>query len=373
MSLCFLKGYRLVSRASIGILFWLTTGCFAFAQLPEIAVIRFEGERRRLDVDLPKQSVAQSLRILVADTLQNSVWLFTREQIKVAIHGEFQVEENLWNIGGSGAEVAFQKESRASMWSPSNTALFIDPFGLEVLGPHKVRIATIESACTQGRLKMEPKSEKLGELVYRRTAIDDLGLVSKKSRKGIPVSSSWIEAIVDHADFEVQAVTLYHEGKPVENIRGVISLTRHDSILIEIHKCLTRLVSQPLNGPWQSLVGDWDVAIDSNQLKVGKTLVIGENSTFKFTPADLFEGNSFIPVDYDENEKVFRYLFEGSEDSPAVGGGGPRKAICRIGESGKLEIVEARSAGDSYPKDFSEASIAKSVYLNLKKKPASDK
>ena len=374
MSRFFLKRLSLVSYVSLGTAFWLTTGCFACAQLPEIAVIRFEGETRRLDVDLPKQTVTPSLRILVADTLQNSVWLYTREQKTDAIHDDAQSEENLWSIGGANAAFAFQKETKAAMWSLSNTALFVDPFGLEVRGSQKGRIATIASACTHGRLKMEPAVERLGDMVYRRTAVDDLGLVSKKFRDRIPLSSSWIEAIVDHAEFEVQSVTLYDEGKPVEIIRGEISVKRQDSIPIEILEFLAKLASHPLHGPWLSLVGEWEVVLAASPDMIGKTLQIGETNSFKFLPANpLFGGSKFLPIDYDENEKAYRYLFEGSDDSPDVGGGGPRKSMCRIDESGDLEIIEARSAGDDYPKDFSEAFIAKSVYLKLKKKPALEK
>lgn len=354
--------------SSIGSSFLLAC-CVASAKLPEVAVMRFEGETRRLDVDLPKQSSLPVLRLLVADTLQEQVWLFTRIRKSDAIQGVVEWEENLWRFGVSGVTFAFQNDSKDPMWSPSNTALFIDPFGLEVTGPQKVRIATIASTCAHGRLKTTPTSEKLGELIYRRTAIDDLGLVSKKFRKGITVSSSWIEAIVDRSEFEVQSATLYDDEKPVEMIRGKLSLNRQDSVPVEIHECLAKLASQPLKGPWLSIVGDWEIVFTTSQTKMGKTLSIGDTSSFKYLPAEpIFNSYQFFPIEYREKEKVFRYLFEAPEDSPEIGGGGPRKAMCRINETGELEIIEAPSAADDFPTDFSEASIKKSVYLELKKK-----
>lgn len=53
------------------------------------------------------------------------------------------------------------------------------------------------------------------------------------------------------------------------------------------------------------------------------------------------------------------------DDEEGMGGGGPRKAIARVNAAGNLEILEALSADDSYPTDFSATSIANGIYWTL--------
>jgi len=56
-----------------------------------------------------------------------------------------------------------------------------------------------------------------------------------------------------------------------------------------------------------------------------------------------------------------------------MGGGGPRKGICKINEKGDLEIVETRSASYDFPIDFSDATKAAAIYWKLTKNPESKK
>ena len=101
-------------------------------------------------------------------------------------------------------------------------------------------------------------------------------------------------------------------------------------------------------------------------------LSIGEAGPIRLTPAmGLFQFR-FIQNIYDEKTNTFRFLIEGREDSPGMGGDGPRKGICRINENGGLEIIETRSAAFDFPLDFSEASKAKAIYWKLTRKPASE-
>ena len=54
-----------------------------------------------------------------------------------------------------------------------------------------------------------------------------------------------------------------------------------------------------------------------------------------------------------------------------MGGGGPRKGICKINDKGELEIIETRSASKDFPNEFSDASKAAAMFWKLTKKPIS--
>ena len=56
----------------------------------------------------------------------------------------------------------------------------------------------------------------------------------------------------------------------------------------------------------------------------------------------------------------------GLQDETRMGGGGPRKGICRVNAEGELEIIEARSAAHGFPIDFSLATKSKSVCWSLR-------
>jgi hypothetical protein len=67
--------------------------------------------------------------------------------------------------------------------------------------------------------------------------------------------------------------------------------------------------------------------------------------------------------DFDPTGGGIAYLLiESVEDTPAMGGGGPRKAIARITAAGQLEIMAARSGGADYPADFGDDTKKDSIY-----------
>ena len=62
---------------------------------------------------------------------------------------------------------------------------------------------------------------------------------------------------------------------------------------------------------------------------------------------------------------VTRLLVETNEDRTQWGGGGPRKAICKVNAEGVLEIVEARAASCDFPADFSVAAKLNAISWTL--------
>ncbi len=60
-----------------------------------------------------------------------------------------------------------------------------------------------------------------------------------------------------------------------------------------------------------------------------------------------------------------RLMVETSEDRTEWGGGGARKAICKINAAGELEIVEARSSAYDYPADFSSTTKRNAISWTL--------
>ncbi len=61
------------------------------------------------------------------------------------------------------------------------------------------------------------------------------------------------------------------------------------------------------------------------------------------------------------------FSIESTEDTAAMGGGGPRKAIGQVTTGGQLEIVAARSGGDDYPADFGDDSKNSSICWSFSK------
>lgn len=124
----------------------------------------------------------------------------------------------------------------------------------------------------------------------------------------------------------------------------------------------------------KQILGEWNVtsrviAGKSDTDMVGGKLVLTEAERTEITLAGgATKEVKLIRKVHDEKNKVFRFTIETTEDNEAMGGGGPRKGICRINEKGELEIVETRSASHDFPPDFSDATKAKSMYWKLTKK-----
>ena len=125
------------------------------------------------------------------------------------------------------------------------------------------------------------------------------------------------------------------------------------------------------------LQGEWNV---TSRVIAGKSDTAFVNATLTLTESDRAEiklagGQTmkikFVRRVHDESTKTFRFSIETSEDNQAMGGGGPRKGICKINDKGELEIIETRSASKDFPKEFSDASKAAAMFWKLTKKPIS--
>ncbi|GAB5403137.1 MAG: hypothetical protein Aurels2KO_13680 [Aureliella sp.] len=81
----------------------------------------------------------------------------------------------------------------------------------------------------------------------------------------------------------------------------------------------------------------------------------GQAQTIDFKLADANEDGS-IP-----------YKIANSEDQPAMGGAGPRNGLLRILESGDMEMIEATSASQPVPPDFSEDTQNNAAFFRLKR------
>ena len=112
------------------------------------------------------------------------------------------------------------------------------------------------------------------------------------------------------------------------------------------------------NNPDKLLQGDWKVA--SRVIKgkmdnhfVGSTLSLleTERSEVKFASGDSIK-LKFIRKIHDDKTKTFRFTIETPDDAEGMGGGGPRKGLCKVNVDGELEILESRSASQDYPIDF---------------------
>ena len=99
----------------------------------------------------------------------------------------------------------------------------------------------------------------------------------------------------------------------------------------------------------KQILGEWNVtsrviAGKSDTDMVGGKLVLTEAERTEITLAGgATKEVKLIRKVHDEKNKVFRFTIETTEDNEAMGGGGPRKGICRINEKGELEI-EARGS-----------------------------
>ncbi len=65
---------------------------------------------------------------------------------------------------------------------------------------------------------------------------------------------------------------------------------------------------------------------------------------------------------HDVEKKLVRIRVEYVWDRPETGGAGLRKGLCRIDGKGNLEIIEAASAADDFPSDFSDDSKSLGKY-----------
>ena len=129
-----------------------------------------------------------------------------------------------------------------------------------------------------------------------------------------------------------------------------------------------RDLDKQIQGEW--IVASRVIAGKADKQFLGGTLLLSEAER---TEVKLLSGQSmnikFIRRVHDEKTKTFRFTIETSDDDEGMGGGGPRKGICKLNEKGELEIVETRSASQDFPKDFSEATKAAAMYWKLTKKP----
>ena len=127
------------------------------------------------------------------------------------------------------------------------------------------------------------------------------------------------------------------------------------------------------------LHGEWKVASRVIKGKTDNPFIGGTLSLLETERSEvkLINGVSinlkFSRKIHDEKSKTFRFTIETPDDAQGMGGGGPRKGICKINEKGELEIVETRSASYDFPIDFSDATKAAAIYWKLTKNPESKK
>ncbi len=133
------------------------------------------------------------------------------------------------------------------------------------------------------------------------------------------------------------------------------------------------------NNPDKLLQGDWKIASRVIKGKMDNHFVGGilslmetERSEVKFANGDSIKIKINRKI-HDEKTKAFRFTIETPEDAEGMGGGGPRKGICKVNEEGELEILESRSASQDYPVDFSDATKAAKIYWKLTKAQDSKK
>lgn len=127
------------------------------------------------------------------------------------------------------------------------------------------------------------------------------------------------------------------------------------------------------------LHGEWKVASRVIKGKTDNPFIGGTLSLLETERSEikLVNGASinlkFSRKVHDEKAKTFRFTIETPDDAAGMGGGGPRKGICKVNEKGELEIVETRSASYDFPIDFSDATKAAAIYWKLTKNSESKK
>ncbi len=137
-------------------------------------------------------------------------------------------------------------------------------------------------------------------------------------------------------------------------------------------KSSSKTIAKPTPAPGSptALQGDWVVsehAITSITDAEFAAANLSITSSAKATIDDGNGGTQTLTFQSSEPDKngFYQLLVSTVEDSEAMGGGGSRKAIAKLDENDNLVIVEATSADDDYPPDFSAATKAVSISWKL--------
>ncbi len=137
-------------------------------------------------------------------------------------------------------------------------------------------------------------------------------------------------------------------------------------------KSSSKTIAKPTPAPGSptALQGDWVVSEHAITSITDTEFAAAVLSITSSAVATIDDGNggtqtlTFQSSEPDENG-FYQLLVNNGEDSDGMGGGGSRKAIAQLDENDDLEIVEATSAEDDYPPDFSAGTKAVSISWKL--------
>lgn len=126
------------------------------------------------------------------------------------------------------------------------------------------------------------------------------------------------------------------------------------------------------NDPRKVMNGEWTVVELSfpggkSQSKRGKA-VIGDEERFKlFTSTGAVIPFRFQTRKTTDQPDVYRLSVKYVSDDISAGGGGVRRAICKLNGENELEILESEHAGVGYYKAIDETTKSKGIYWKLKR------
>lgn len=100
--------------------------------------------------------------------------------------------------------------------------------------------------------------------------------------------------------------------------------------------------------------------------RVGAEIEIRDDGSADWPMYGQAQTIDFVLSDANEDGSI-PYKIANSEDQPAMGGAGPRNGLLRILESGDMEMIEATSAGEPVPANFSEDTQSNAAFFRLKR------
>lgn len=116
----------------------------------------------------------------------------------------------------------------------------------------------------------------------------------------------------------------------------------------------------------EAFCGDWSVVhyevtgVETGRFAECEFVGLRNGQSGIFAPNGLMSTVTLQGFDPADGGTAY-LLIESNEDTPEMGGGGPRKAIARVTPVGQLEIIAARSSSFNYPADFGDNSKKDSI------------
>lgn len=124
--------------------------------------------------------------------------------------------------------------------------------------------------------------------------------------------------------------------------------------------------------PRKAMNGEWTVVELSfpggKRQPISGKLVIGDEERFKL----LTSMGEVIPFRFQkrkptEQSSIYRLSVKNTSDDVSAGGGGVRRAICKLNGENELEILESEHAGVGYYKAIDETTKSQGIYWKLKR------